>query len=66
MTFLNPPELAARWRLSTKTLERWRTEGTGPAFLKLHGRILYRLEAIETFEAQQTQSADALTHPLMA
>jgi hypothetical protein len=60
MTFLNPPELAARWRLSTKTLERWRTEGTGPAFLKLHERILYRLCAIEDFEIEQTQGGDAL------
>ena len=34
------------------TLERWRWSGKGPAFVKLGGRVVYRLEVIETFEAE--------------
>jgi Helix-turn-helix domain len=45
--------LADRWGISPKTLERWRWLGQGPKFLKLGGRIVYRLEDIEAFETQQ-------------
>jgi hypothetical protein len=33
-------QLAARWAISEATLERWRSEGIGPKFLKLFGRVL--------------------------
>ena len=46
-------QLAERWGISPKTLERWRWLGQGPKFLKLGGRIVYRLEDIEAFEEQQ-------------
>ena len=39
-------ELAQRWRISPRTLERWRCAGTGPAWLQLNGRVLYRLEDV--------------------
>jgi len=32
------------------SLERWRSEGIGPKFLKLPGRVLYRQIDIEAFE----------------
>jgi hypothetical protein len=51
---LTPRQLAARWQVSEKTLERWRHEGTGPSFLKIVGRILYPLAGIETIEARHT------------
>lgn len=50
---LNQIELADRWHVSPRTLERWRCFGGGPPFLKINGRILYRLEDIEAFEAAQ-------------
>ncbi|QLH40811.1 MAG: helix-turn-helix domain-containing protein [Defluviicoccus sp.] len=50
---LNQKQLAERWGISPKTLERWRWLGQGPKFLKLGGRIVYRLEDIEAFEEQQ-------------
>jgi len=50
---LNQKQLADRWGISPKTLERWRWLGQGPKFLKLGGRIAYRLEDIEAFEEQQ-------------
>jgi len=47
---LGQKELARRWSLSHRTLERWRSHGDGPPFLKLNGRCLYRIEDIEAFE----------------
>lgn len=47
----NQRNLAKRWNVSEATLERWRCEGIGPMFLKLHGRVLYRLVDIEAYEA---------------
>ena len=45
-TCLNQTELAARWSISARTLERWRWTGEGPAFLKIGGRVVYRLEDV--------------------
>ncbi len=47
---LNQKQLAARWHISEATLERWRSEGIGPKFLKLCGRVLYRQVDIEAYE----------------
>lgn len=47
---LNQRQLADRWDVSEASLERWRSAGIGPIFLKLKGRVLYRLEDIEAFE----------------
>ena len=52
---INQVELSRRWRLSPRTLERWRYQGTGPQFLKVGGRVVYRLDDIETFEAEQVR-----------
>jgi predicted site-specific integrase-resolvase len=43
-------ELGRRWRVSQRTLDRWREHGKGPAWLSLNGRIRYRLEDVEAFE----------------
>lgn len=50
LTHLNQVELAARLKISPRTLERWRWAGEGPAFLKIGGRVVYRLEDIEAYE----------------
>ena len=47
----NQRNLAQRWNVSEATRERWRSEGIGPLFLKLQGRVLYRLVDIEDFES---------------
>ena len=36
---LNENELAQRWGVSPKTLQRWRSEGRGPRYLKLSKRV---------------------------
>lgn len=50
---LDQKALAQRWTISPRTLERWRWLGAGPRYLKLGGRVLYRLQDIEAYEAQQ-------------
>jgi len=47
---LNQVELATRLKISPRTLERWRWTGEGPAFLKIGGRVVYRLEDVEAYE----------------
>ena len=47
---LTENELAQRWGVSPKTLQRWRSEGRGPRYLKLSKRVSYPLEAILDFE----------------
>ena len=53
---LNQVELARRWDISHRTLERWRWLRQGPRYLKLGGRVVYRLEDVEAFEAAQVRA----------
>ena len=59
---LTQKDLARRWCLSPRTLERWRWSGQGPVYLKLGGRVAYRLEDIEAFETAQTRDATSTPH----
>jgi predicted site-specific integrase-resolvase len=59
---LNQIELSRRWNISHRTLERWRSTGEGPVFLKLGGRVLYRREDIEAFEESRLRRARRLAH----
>ena len=54
---LNQADLARRWRVSARTLERWRWLREGPQFLKIGGRVVYRLEDVEAFEAAKVREA---------
>lgn len=47
---MNQRPLANRWGVSEATLERWRSEGIGPRYLKLQGRVMYREKDIEASE----------------
>ena len=48
---LSENELAQHWGVSPKTLQRWRTEGRGPRYLKLSKRVVYPVAEIRTFES---------------
>lgn len=54
---LKQKSLAKRWGMSEATLERWRSDGNGPVFLKLKGRVVYRLVDIEAYEAAHLSSS---------
>ena len=58
---LNQIDLANRWNVSHRTLERWRWTGEGPQYIKLGGRVVYRLEDVEAFEADQIRCSTAET-----
>lgn len=42
--------LADRWLCSVARLQRWRTVSEGPPYLKIVGKILYRVKDIEAYE----------------
>ena len=54
--FVSPPDLlteqmlATRWFCSRSRLQHWRSDGEGPHYLKIGGRILYRLADVQDFE----------------
>ena len=54
----NQIELSRRWSLSPRTLERWRWLKQGPHYLKVGGRVVYRLEDIELFESSGLRRID--------
>lgn len=57
---LDQRDLARRWRISERTLERWRWLGIGPDWIKIGGRVVYPLSAVEAFEAKQTRQGGSL------
>ncbi len=57
-TYLSQRDLEARWQISGRTLERWRSEDYGPAWYVLGGSIRYRRADIEEFELRQRHGTD--------
>ena len=57
MAHLDQNELAERWSFSPRTLEQWRWRGIGPRYLKLGGRVIYRLSDVEAFEADRLHAS---------
>ena len=47
--FLRTPEAARFLGLSGRTLEKHRTYGTGPAYRKLGGRVVYAVEDLQAW-----------------
>jgi len=56
---LNQVQLARRWSLSPRTLERWRWRARGPQYLKVGGRVVYRLADVEAFERSALHQPEA-------
>ena len=47
--FLRTPEAARVLGLSGRTLEKHRTYGTGPAYRKLGGRVVYAIDDLQAW-----------------
>lgn len=60
IAYLLEKELAHRWRITPATLQRWRYLEIGPDFVKLFGRVLYPVIAVEKFESQHLQSVGGM------
>ena len=59
---LNQVDLSRRLGVSCRTLERWRWIGIGPKFIKIGGRVKYRLNDIEDFEQSRLCQSTADQH----
>ena len=57
--FLTTKELADRWRVTDKSVLKWRKEGKAPPFYTIHNRILYRLADVEELEEAKRQSTNS-------
>ena len=51
MTLLTQREAALAFRLSERTLERWRVQGIGPRFIRLNHSIRYRQQDLDAHVA---------------
>lgn len=49
--FLIEAELAERWKKTRRTIQRMRSDGSGPAYHRIGGSILYLIEDVEAYEA---------------
>ena len=58
---LEQADVAQRWNVSYRSLERWRWTGQGPRFLNIGGRVVYRLCDIEAYEAEQLRTSTLRT-----
>lgn len=58
---LTTAEAARYLRLQRTTLEAWRRRGTGPLFVKLGRRVVYRREALEQFMAERERRSTSDT-----
>lgn len=54
--YLTPTEVAKRYKnlITASTLANWRAKGEGPNYVKVGGRVLYSLSAIEDWEKKRT------------
>ncbi len=65
--FETTAQVAARLRITTRTLARWRTEGVGPAFVRIgRHKICYDRGEIDSWLAERThrsRAAEAAAEP---
>jgi predicted DNA-binding transcriptional regulator AlpA len=54
---LSEKSLARKWGISHKTLQRWRWLKTGPAYIKIGGRIRYSTDSIKEYEDSNLHQA---------
>ena len=59
MKYLTQTQLAERWHISGRTLEKWRSVGKGPKFLKLGARCLYPSYEVEAHEASNLRQSSS-------
>ena len=54
---LDQDEVAQRWSISPQNLGALALDRKGPRFLKIGGRVVYRVEDIEAYEAEQLRTS---------
>ena len=57
--FLTDVQLAERWKLHRKSLIRWRGKGQGPPFIKIGGKVRYKMADVEHYEKANTPTTNS-------
>jgi hypothetical protein len=52
--YISEKELAIRWSMSNRTLQRWRSEVDDLPYFKIGGLVRYSLAILEAYEAKHT------------
>lgn len=52
-------QLAARWQVSCRTLQRWRAERYGPGYILIGGSVRYDFAEVQDYEARMHQGGGA-------
>jgi len=52
-------ELAGRWKISRRTLQRWRAERSGPTYILIGGTVRYRLADVIAYEQSMRRDGGA-------
>ena len=47
--YLRPKEVEQIYRMNAKTLANWRSQGRGPDYLRIGGRIFYQVHELKRF-----------------
>jgi excisionase family DNA binding protein len=47
---LTEAELAQRWKVSKRTIQRWRHEGRLPDAFRIGRKVLFRIDVVTAFE----------------
>ena len=55
---LTQTDLANRWQISERTLERWRWRKLGPPYIKVVGRVVYCLTDVLAYEVAQRRTPE--------
>ena len=57
--YMTVEQLVERYQgeVTPKTLANWRSEGRGPVFVKIGGKVLYDLSDVEAWERSRRQAS---------
>lgn len=54
--FFTPAELEAVYRIPVATAAKWRWNGSGPAFIKMGAKVIYRQSDVEAWIASNVRT----------
>ncbi len=57
--FMSEKELAEHWNVKRNTLQKWRSSGCGPLYLKIGGKVVYMTAMINEYEKNRTYRGTA-------
>lgn len=63
LAILAPVELAGALGVTETTLQTWRVDGYGPAYVRAGKRVFYRIDDVRSWIAQQTTAPKMNLNP---